>query len=138
MMEGNGTIRVEGRSPNPGGRPRGTTSLEAYLRDPDWFIILHGRWWKFCRGLMEPPYNQAAAARYAGYSPKSARFIGCRLWKKPVIREMFRLFSYLVDSSTIVRDPVSGERTVIYRHPTRKEYYKDPDFLQYRRDLRYF
>jgi len=89
-------------------------------------------------GLLEPPYNNAAAARYAGYSPKSARFIGCRLWKKSVIREMFRLYNYLTVSSTILRDPVSGKGTVIYRHPTRKEYYKDPDFLQYLPHLRHF
>jgi outer membrane protein assembly factor BamB len=39
---------------------------------------------------MDPPYTGAAAARKAGYSPKSARFIASRLWKKPIIREIHR------------------------------------------------
>lgn len=89
-------------------------------------------------GLLEPPYNNAAAARYAGYSPKSARFIGCRLWKKPVIREMFRLYNYLTVSSTILRNSFSGERILIERYHTKKEYYKDPDFLQHLPHLRHF
>ena len=107
---------VKGRSANPKGKPRGQTSLEAFRRDPDLFIIHHLRWWKFCLGLMEPPCTGAAAARRAGYTPKSARFIASRLWKKPVIREMFREFRELVHSSIIYQDPFSGKRTVIRPH----------------------
>ena len=110
---------VKGKSPNPEGRPRGQTSLEAYRRDPDLFNIHHLRWQRFCWGLMEPPCTGAAAARYAGYSPKSARFIACRLWEKPVVKEMFRRFRDLVNSSIVYRDPFSGKRTVI-RRPTVK------------------
>ena len=104
---------VKGKSPNPEGRPRGRTSVEAFRRDPDLFYIHHLRWERFCWGLMLFYGNQTAAARYAGYSPKSARFIASRLWEKPVIREMFRRFRDLVNSSIIYQDPFSGERSVI-------------------------
>lgn len=104
---------VKGVSANPKGRPRGQTSLEAFQRNPDLFYIHHLRWERFCWGLMEPPCTGAAAARYAGYSPKSARFIASRLWKKPVVREMFRRFRDLVSSSIVYRDPFTGKRTVI-------------------------
>lgn len=104
---------VKGKSPNPEGRPRGQTSLEAFRRDPDLFFIHHLRWERFCFGLMEPPCTGAAAARRAGYSPKSARFIASRLWKKPVIREAFRVLKDLTDSSIVYRDPFSGKRSVI-------------------------
>ena len=104
---------VKGKSPNPEGRPRGQTSLEAFRRNPDLFYIHHLRWERFCWGLMEPPCTGAAAARRAGYSPKSARFIACRLWKKPVIREIFRELRDLVHSSIVYRDPFSGKRSVI-------------------------
>ena len=62
--------------------------------------------------------NQAAAARQAGYSPKSAKFIGSRLWKKPVVREMFREFRDLVHSSIVYQDPFTGKRSVIMPHDT--------------------
>ena len=111
---------VKGKSPNPEGRPRGQTSLEAFRRDPDLFFIHHLRWWRFCLelitprpGLMSSPRIRAAAARRAGYSPKSARFIASRLWKKPVIMEAFRELRDIVHSSIIYQDPFSGKRTVI-------------------------
>ena len=113
---------VKGKSPNPKGRPRGQTSLEAFRRNPDLFKIHHLRWERFCLelitprpGLMSSPRTRAAAARRAGYSPKSARFITSRLWKKPVIREMFRELRDRVNSSIVYQDPFSGERTVIRR-----------------------
>ena len=110
---------VKGISANPKGRPRGRTGVEAYRRNPDLFNIHHLRWQRFCWGLMEPPCTGAAAARYAGYSPKSARFIACRLWKKPVVREIFREFRELVNSSIVYRDPFSGKRSIIRPSPIR-------------------
>lgn len=104
---------VKGKSPNPKGRPRGQTSLEAFRRNPDLFFIHHLRWERFCFGLMEPPCTGAAAARRAGYSPKSARFIASRLWRKPVIREAFRELRDLVNSSIVYQDPFTGKRSVI-------------------------
>ena len=111
---------VKGISANPEGRPRGRTGVEAYRRDPDLFFIHHLRWWKFCLelitpcpGLMSSPRTRAAAARRAGYSPKSARFIASRLWKKPVIREALRELGDLVHSSIIYQDPFSGKRSII-------------------------
>jgi len=89
---------VKGKSANPRGRPIGQTSLAAYHRDPDLFTIRHLRWERFCWGLMEPPYTRAAAARKAGYSPKSARFIASRLLKNPVVREMLRRYRERVDN----------------------------------------
>ena len=62
---------VKGKSANPKGRPKGQASFEAFCHDPSWFLIRHLRWERFCWGLMEPPYTGAAAARKAGYSPKS-------------------------------------------------------------------
>ncbi len=89
---------VKGKSGNPYGRPRGGNSIEAFYRDPEWFFIRHMRWERFCLSLMEPPYTGAAAARKAGYSPKSARFIASRLLKKAVIRakhnELVELTNY--------------------------------------------
>jgi hypothetical protein len=112
---------VKGVSANPKGRPRGQTSIEAFRRDPDLFFIHHLRWQRFCFGLMEPPCTGAAAARRAGYSPKSARFIASRLWKKPVIREAFRVLRELVHSSIVYRDPITGKRSVnIPPYPTTK------------------
>lgn len=73
-------------SANPTGRPKGQNSIDAFHHDPEWFFIRHMRWERFCWALMEPPYTKAAAARKAGYSPKSARFIASRLLKKPMIR----------------------------------------------------
>jgi len=77
-------------SANPKGRPRGGNSIADFNQEPEWFLIRHLRWERFCWGLLEPPYTGAAAARIAGYSPKSARSIASRLQKKPIIREILK------------------------------------------------
>jgi len=97
---------VKGKSANPRGRPRGGNSVAAFSRDPEWFVVRHLRWERFCWGLMEPPYTKAAAARKAGYSPKSARFIASRLWKKPIIREIFRRMRERVDATRKISEGV--------------------------------
>ena len=87
---------VKGKSANPKGRPRGTTGLATFYRDPNLFTIRHLRWERFCWGLVEPPYTGAAAARKAGYSPKSARFIASRLLKRDVIRALLQRHNAMV------------------------------------------
>ncbi|MFC2035820.1 terminase small subunit [Chloroflexota bacterium] len=86
-------------SANPYGRPIGQTSLGAFCQDPTSFRVWFYRWERFCWGLVEPPYTGAAAARKAGYSPKSARFIASRLLKKPIIREILRKQREMVDAT---------------------------------------
>jgi hypothetical protein len=81
---------VKGKSPNPKGRPVGQTGLYSYYLDPDLFGIRHIRWWRFSLEYIVAMGNGAKAARRAGYSPKSARFIASRLIRNPVIRAMMR------------------------------------------------
>jgi len=100
---------LKGISGNPRGRLRGQTSLEAFSRDPDRFFYRHIRWYRFCFGLKEPPFTFAAAARQAGYSPKSARFIGSRLWRNPVIREALRELREITSSGKAYQDWLTGK-----------------------------
>jgi len=61
---------------------------------------------------MEPPYTGAAAARKVGYSPKSARFIACRLKKKPVVRAILqrhRAMVYLYSVTKNMEYSTSGD-----------------------------
>jgi hypothetical protein len=85
-------------SANPKGRPRGGNSIEAFCRDPEWFFIRHLRWWRFSWEHILTAANGAGAARRAGYSRKSARFIASRLLKKAIIRakhnELVELTNY--------------------------------------------
>ena len=81
---------VKGKSSNPKGRPRGQTSLAAYYKDPRLFSLRHIRWSRFALEYIVEVGNGAKAARKAGYSPKSARFIASRLIRNPVIRAMMR------------------------------------------------
>ena len=93
-------------SANPQGRPRGQNSTVVLNSDPIWFVIKHSRWERFCFTLLDPPYTGAAAARSAGYSPKSARFIASRLIRKPVIHELLRRIHLRIEESRKIDDGV--------------------------------
>ena len=115
MKKGN-PAWVKGVSANPQGRPRGQTSLEAFRINPDRFFYHHLRWYRFCLelirvgpGLWSGPSTGAAAARRAGYSPKSARFIASRLRRHPVIREALRELREITSSHKAVQDWLSGK-----------------------------
>ncbi|MFC2044934.1 terminase small subunit [Chloroflexota bacterium] len=82
-------------SANPKGRPRGQTSLAAYQSHN--LIHRFMRWDRFCWALTEPPFTGAAAARKAGYSLKSARFIASRLIRKPVVRYILKEHRAMVE-----------------------------------------
>jgi hypothetical protein len=94
----------KGKSANPAGRPRGQNSIWAFLADPAGFECRHLRWHKFCWEYMIWPLNQAKAARNAGYSHKSARFIASRLLKKTVIQAMLQRYSAMVYLHERTRD----------------------------------
>jgi hypothetical protein len=81
---------VKGKSANPKGRPVGQTRLHSYYRDPSLFTIRHLRWDRFSFEYIIAMGNGAKAARRAGYSPSSARFIASRLIRNVVVRTMMR------------------------------------------------
>ncbi len=81
---------VKGKSANPRGRPIGQTRLASYRRDPDLFTVRHLRWWRFSLEYIVAMGNGAKAARLAGYSPKSARFIASRLIRNSAVRAIMR------------------------------------------------
>ncbi len=96
-------------SANPEGRPKGQTSIEAFYRDPEHFDTRHIRWWRFCLKYttsVSKIGNATEAARWAGYSPKSARFIASRLLKKAVIRAKLREFKKMVDGTRKISEGV--------------------------------
>ncbi|MFC2032510.1 terminase small subunit [Chloroflexota bacterium] len=67
--------------------------MATYLADPKLFGLRRRKWWWFClyyTTAITKIGNATEAARRAGYSPRSARFIASRLWRKPVIRDVFR------------------------------------------------
>ena len=95
---------------NPSGRPKGSYNIYPPLR-----------WHRFVWGLMEPPYTGAAAARKAGYSPKSAKFIASRLRKKNVIRAMLRSYRERINTTRKISEgvyliPDYSGKYHIYRH----------------------
>ena len=73
-------------SANPKGRPRDQNSWAVFCQNSQVFLIKHTRWWRFSYEHIMTAANGAEAARRAGYSRKSARFIASRLIKKDVIR----------------------------------------------------
>ena len=93
-------------SANPRGRPRGGNSIEAFYRDPELFDTRHIRWWSFCLDLGLTVGNGAKAARLAGYSPKSARFIASRLRKKAVIRAKLRELGKIINATRKISEGV--------------------------------
>jgi hypothetical protein len=104
------------RRGNPRGRRRAQTSLEAFRRDPDRFFYHHPRWYRFCferirvgPGLWDGSSTAAAAARRAGYSPKSARFTAFRLRRHPVIREALRELREITSSYEACQAWLSGK-----------------------------
>ena len=106
---------LKGISGNPRGRPREQTSLETFRRDPDRFFYRHPRWHRFCfelirvrPGLWSGPSTGAAAARRAGYSPRSARFTAHRLRRHPAIREALRELREITSSYGAAKDWFSG------------------------------
>ena len=125
---------VEGKSGNPEGRPRGKNGLAAFHHDPDLFSIRHLRWERFCWELPLALGNGAKAARKAGYSPKSARFIASRLLKKPIIRATLKRLNEVtsLDRRTLASllergdlwkwDPVTSKRKVVIIVRTDKAY----------------
>jgi hypothetical protein len=85
-------VFVKGKSGYPNGRPKGQNSWEAFCHDPDFFLIRHIRWERFCWEHILTAGNGAEAARRAGYSPKSARFIASRLLRKRIVRAMRNIY----------------------------------------------
>lgn len=81
---------VRGKSGNPHGRPIGQTKLASYHREPDLFTVRHLRWLRFSLEYIVAMGNGAKAARLAGYSPKSARFIASRLIRNAAVRAIMR------------------------------------------------
>lgn len=114
-------------SANPKGRPVGKNSIEAFERDPTWFCIRQKRWEEFC--LILPltafPGNGAEAARRAGYSQKSARFIASRLRRKPIVNHILRRLRVRSDSTRKISEGVwlvpdwSGEYHIYRRKKIR-------------------
>jgi hypothetical protein len=92
---------------NPVGPPKGRNSYAIYLNDPVTFQIKHLRWWWFAMyygTAITKIGNATEAARRTGYSPKSARFIACRLKKNPIIRDMLRHIRESVEKSFSLKD----------------------------------
>jgi hypothetical protein len=127
---------IKGKSPNPEGRPRGQTCLEAFRINPDRFFYYHHRWYRFCfelirvgPGLWDGPSTAAAAARRAGYSPKSARFIACRLRRRPVIREALGELREITSSRKAVEDWLSGKSFGIGLIQSRFPYLRRSEYI---------
>jgi hypothetical protein len=93
-------------SANAKGRPKGQTNLATYLKNPRRINPPFLRWERFCWGLLDPPYTGASAARRAGYSPKSARFIASRLRRNPIIKDMLRRIRERIKNTRKIGDGV--------------------------------
>ena len=95
---------VKGVSGNPYGRPRGQTTAQAALHDPDtFFAVKHARWYRLCLELGNT-LNWTKAARRAGYSPRSARFIAWPLRRHPAVQILVRRIWAIIDHPVISRE----------------------------------
>ncbi len=96
QMENNKGVHLwkKGISANSSGRPKGRYTFYPPLR-----------WELFCRELIVC-LNASEAARKAGYSVKSARFIASRLRKKPAVRDILRDLRRKVDGTRKISEGV--------------------------------
>ena len=109
---------VKGSSPNTAGRPLGCGNQ------------LNMRRYRFALYLFswETHGNRAEAARRAGYSPKSARFIACRIMHTPEVRNHLRELKRLEEELNWVRSHMPWLSMEESMETARKQYDKSQHF----------